>query len=192
MDLKVVLLAVAGATLVAGCGSGSSGAQVLVNQPVGPAPVTVSPAPVATITPAPGAQASATAGTASASPAATVSASTIKSSSASPSPSSTDTMTLTETDSGRTITLAVGQSVTVNLPGGSTGGYDQPQSSGAAMHRDSASGGYPTDQPAIGHFTAAQTGAADLTSMTDSKCLHAQPPCMVAQRSWVVHVIVHA
>ena len=193
MGLKHTLVGVAVAALMTACGgSGSSaGPQVLAGNSVGPATVTASPAPIPMITPAPSATASSTAGSASASPAATVTASAQTSASASPSPKRTDTSTLTESDSGRTITLTVGQLVNVDLPGGSSGGYDQPQSSSAAMHRDSVSGGYPTDQPAVAQFRAAQAGAADLTSQTDYKCLHAQPPCMVAQKQWVVHVIVH-
>jgi hypothetical protein len=193
MGLRPSVLVIVGAALITGCGGSGSGGgqQVLVGQSVGPATVTASPAPIPMITPAPSATASATAGTASASPAATVTGSAASSGGATPSPTRTNTSTLTESDSGRTITLTVGQLVTVNLPGGSSGGYDQPQSSSAAMHRDSVSGGYPTDQPAVAQFTAAHAGAADLTSQTDYKCLHAQPPCMVAQKQWVVHVIVH-
>jgi hypothetical protein len=193
MRLELCVVAVlAGVALTTGCGgSGSSaGPQVLAGNSVGPATVTASPAPIPMITPAPSATASATAGSASASPAATLTASALDSNGASPSPTRTSTATLTESDSGRTITLTVGQLVTVNLPGGSSGGYDQPQSSSAAMHRDSVSGGYPTAQPAVAQFTAAEAGAADLTSQTDYRCLHAQPPCMVAQKQWVVHVIV--
>ena len=188
MNLKATLLPGAFAVLIAGCGTGGGQQQVLVGGTAGPSTVTASPAPLATITPAP-TVASPSAGTASASPAATVTASATTSKSASPSPTSSSTSTLKESDSGRTITLSVGQSVTVDLPGGN-GGYDRPQSSAAAMHRDSADGGYPSDQPAVAQFTAAQIGTADLTSTTDYNCLHTTPRCTVAQKQWVVHVVV--
>ena len=189
MNVRTTLLVGAVALAVAGCGTGGGQQQVLVGGTAGPSIVTASPGPIATITPPP--TVAPTAGTASASPAATVTGSAATSASPSASPTSSNTTTLTESDSGRTITLSLGQSVTVDLPGGN-GGYDKPQSSGAAMHRDSADGGYPTDQPAVAQFTAAAIGTADLTSTTDYNCLHTTPRCTVAQKQWVVHVIVHA
>jgi hypothetical protein len=87
--------------------------------------------------------------------------------------------------------MRVGQSVQVELPGGQ-GGYDQPVSSSDAMHRDSSTGGYPSDQPSQSRFTADHAGSADLTSTTDYSCLHTQPRCLPPQRQWVVHVVVRA
>ncbi|MGN6473712.1 MAG: hypothetical protein ACTHK4_08715 [Mycobacteriales bacterium] len=97
---------------------------------------------------------------------------------------------LTESDSGQTIHVVVGQQVQVELGGGSGGSYDQPQSSAAVMRRTSASGGYPTDQPTGAVFLATATGAADLTASTDYACLHTTPRCEIAQREWIVHVVV--
>jgi hypothetical protein len=97
---------------------------------------------------------------------------------------------LNENDSGKTIHVSVGQQVNVEL-GGSGGSYDQPQSSNSAVvQRTSASGGYPTNQPARASFVAVAKGRADLTSATDYACLHTTPRCEIAQREWIVHVVV--
>ena len=98
--------------------------------------------------------------------------------------------TLTESDSGTTIHLRPGQSVNVRLHGGQNNGYHQPTSSSSVMRRVSASGGYPSDQPARAEFTAAGPGSADLSSYTDFTCLHTTPRCLPPQQQWVVHVIV--
>ena len=76
------------------------------------------------------------------------------------------------------------------LGGGSGGSYDLPQSTTAVMRRTNASGGYPTDQPARATFVATARGTADLIASTDYACLHATPPCEIAQREWMVHVVV--
>jgi hypothetical protein len=96
--------------------------------------------------------------------------------------------TLTVADSGETVRLKVGQSVRVVLRGGGT--WDLPRAAGKAVRRTSASGGYPTSPPARATFRAVRPGTAVLRSMTDAKCLHAQPPCAIAQRLWTVTVIV--
>ncbi len=126
------------------------------------------------------------AGTAAAGPAKTVTPSTVPP----PTPAPADPAHLTESDSGQTIHVVVGQQVQVELGGGSGGSYDLPQSSSAVMRRTSASGGYPTDQPARATFVATAKGTADLTATTDAACLHATPRCEIAQREWMVHVIV--
>jgi hypothetical protein len=53
-----------------------------------------------------------------------------------------------------------------------------------------ASGGYPSDRTATAVFVAARDGKASISSITDHPCLHAQPPCMIAQHVWAVHVVV--
>ncbi len=97
---------------------------------------------------------------------------------------------LTESDSGQTVRIRVGEDVSVELPGGPSGGYHQPLSSSDIMKRTSASGGYPTDQPARASFVATRVGTAELTSYDDFACLHSDPRCLPAQREWIVHVIV--
>jgi hypothetical protein len=96
---------------------------------------------------------------------------------------------LTENDSGATVSVHVGDEITVVL--GSNGEqWDQPTAQGDAVRRTSASGGYPTSQPARASFVAAARGSARLQASTDAPCLHTQPRCMIAQRGWWVDVVV--
>ena len=72
-----------------------------------------------------------------------------------------------------------GEIIQVSLPGGANGGYTQPETSSAdTVRRTSASGGYPTDQPAQATFVGGNPGTADLTSTTDFTCLHTTPRCL--------------
>lgn len=85
-----------------------------------------------------------------------------------------------------------GDTVEVSLPGGAQGGYVRPTSSTDSLNRSSASGGYPSDQPARATFVAVKAGSADLSAQTDYTCLHSNPRCLPPQRQWIVHVIVTA
>jgi hypothetical protein len=138
--------------------------------------------PAAAPTPTP--SVAATAGTASASPAATVTPG--RSVTPSPTPTYAGSRTVTDSDSGATVTLTVGETLTVVLPSQ----YDPPTSSGAAVTRESSTGGYPSGNELHATFRAVSAGRADITSTTDYPCLHTTPRCMIAQRIWVVHVIV--
>lgn len=72
------------------------------------------------------------------------------------------------------------------------GSYQAPQSDAPSVVReDSHSGGYPSDAPAVGDFTGIASGSAHITSEMDMPCLHATPPCMVAQRGFTVTIEVH-
>jgi hypothetical protein len=84
------------------------------------------------------------------------------------------------------VTLGVGQTFNVTLPAE----YDPAVSSDGDVVRTSVAGGYPTGRTMRATFRAAQRGRADVTSETDYPCLHTTPRCAVAQRTWVVHVIV--
>jgi hypothetical protein len=148
-----------------------------------PAPGSSPPAPPPHHSTSP--TAGAIAGTASASPGRLVTPSPEPTSHTTPPPANPSH--LTDSDSGKTIHIAVGQQVNVEL---SDGSYDQPQSSSAVMRRTSASGGYPTAQPARATFVATASGTADLSAATDYACLHTNPRCEIAQREWIVHVVV--
>lgn len=102
------------------------------------------------------------------------------------SPSNGADVTVTEIDSQRTVTLAVGQALSVALPQQ----YRPTSANGSALVRVSTSGGYPTGQPLVELYRAAAPGAADLTSQTDHPCLHTTPPCAMPVKLWRVHVIV--
>jgi hypothetical protein len=125
-------------------------------------------------------------GTASASPAATVTPFPTSSVTPSPTPTYTGSRTLVESDSGATIRLSVGEIVNVSLPAE----YDPPSAQANVMVRLSSAGGYPTGKPLEATFRAQNAGRTDISSATDYACLHAQPRCMIAQRVWIVHVVV--
>ena len=110
---------------------------------------------------------------------------------AAPASASTHHRYLKESDYGRTIHVVPGDKISVRLPGGSGGGYRQPRSSDATVvERVWAAGGYPSDDDARATFVARKHGKADLTATTDYPCLHTTPRCEIAQRIWVVHVVV--
>jgi hypothetical protein len=98
-------------------------------------------------------------------------------------------VTLTEADSRTTITVHVGQTITVQL-----GADFRPITlAGTALAQQSTSGGYPTGQPLLAIFRAVAVGAADLNTITDYACLHDPMfPCARPQMLWTVHVNVIA
>jgi hypothetical protein len=99
------------------------------------------------------------------------------------------TVTVTEADNGETVHLHIGQRLRVVL-GDRGQQWHRPASSGQSLRLDTASGGYPTGHPADAVFLAIQAGTASVTSLTDHPCLHAQPPCKIAQIAWNIHVLV--
>ena len=98
-------------------------------------------------------------------------------------------VTVTEADSGRTVHLHIGQRLRVVL-GGRGEQWHRPASPGPFLRLAAASGGYPSSRPADAVFIAVRAGTASVTSITDHPCLHAKPPCMIAQRVWSVRVLV--
>ena len=98
-------------------------------------------------------------------------------------------VSLTAVSNGTTMRLFRGQSVSVALRGTALS-WHVPAATGRAVRRTSASGGYPGHQPARATFLATWPGRAVLSSFDDTACLHARPPCAVAQRSWRVVVFV--
>ncbi len=105
------------------------------------------------------------------------------------SPAPDGEVTVTVADSGRTVTLHIGQRLRVVL-GGRGEQWHRPASTRPFLRLTAASGGYPGNRPADAVFLAVRAGIALVTSMTDHPCLHAQPPCMIAQRAWSVRVLV--
>jgi hypothetical protein len=100
-------------------------------------------------------------------------------------------LTLTEADNGATVVLTDGQSASVVLGGGQLA-WDRPRVTGAALRLVSASGGYPGGMPARATVRAVQAGTATISSISDAACLHAVPACEIAQRGWLVTVIVRS
>lgn len=97
--------------------------------------------------------------------------------------------TVSFADAGYTVRLSRGERLKVYLSN-TYGAWDPPQANGEAVQRIEASGGYPSHESARATFVAVKDGTATITSRTDSACLHAQPPCAIAQRYWLIHVIV--
>ena len=105
------------------------------------------------------------------------------------SPAAGGEVTVTEPDNGRTVHLHIGQRLRAVL-GGRGEQWHRPASPGPSLRLAAASGGYPSGRPATAVFLAVQAGTTSVTSMTDHPCLHAQPPCKIAQRVWSVRVFV--
>jgi hypothetical protein len=98
---------------------------------------------------------------------------------------------LTTADNGVTVRVRAGQRITVTLGGqGPTYGWHIPAVAGTAVRRTSASGGYPSQQPARSVFLALHPGTATLSTSDDFACLHVQPACAVAQREWRATILV--
>lgn len=96
------------------------------------------------------------------------------------------TVTVTEADTGRTLGLSVGDALVVSL----ASNYQPTRVTGPALAALQIDGGFPTGQPLLARYTAAQPGAVDVATMTDAACLHSVPRCTIPQLQWIVHVIV--
>jgi len=99
--------------------------------------------------------------------------------------------TLTVADNGAKVRLRQGQTIVVILASPART-WRPPSASGVAVRRTASRGGYPVSQVALASFVAVRPGLATLTSTTDARCLHAQPPCEIPQQLWAVTVIVTA
>jgi hypothetical protein len=108
----------------------------------------------------------------------------------SPAPTLTGPVTLTVADNGAIVRLRTGQQVAVTLTPGGLFSWHVPAAAGAAVRRVSASGGYPSQQPAQAAFLAVQPGEVMLTTINDTACLHAQPACEPSQQEWRVTIMV--
>ena len=97
---------------------------------------------------------------------------------------------LTAADNGATARLTTGRSITVELVAAPPFSWHLPAATGSIIHRTDASGGYPGRRPARATFRAIRPGRTVLSAIDDAQCLHAQPACMLPQRSWHVVIIV--
>jgi len=99
--------------------------------------------------------------------------------------------TLTLADNGAKVRLRRGQTIVVILASHAQM-WQPPMASGLAVRRTSSHGGYPVSQVALATFVAVWPGLATLSSTTDARCLHAEPPCEIAQQLWAVTIVVTA
>jgi hypothetical protein len=103
-------------------------------------------------------------------------------------------VTVTTSDHGATVVLVPGQVITVVLSGQGVLKWNPPRQAGSvtgALRQVSASGGYPSKMPARASYRAVLAGSAEILSGTNTQCLHAHPPCAIAQRLWRVTVLIH-
>jgi hypothetical protein len=98
-------------------------------------------------------------------------------------------ITVTEADSGKTVHLRIGQRLRVMLVGHGMQ-WHRATSPEPTLRVAEASGGYPSAGPAVVVFVAVRSGTASVSSITDHPCLHASPPCKIAQRIWSLRVVV--
>src|SRR5215469_10477383 len=90
---------------------------------------------------------------------------------------------LTAADSGATVTLAVGQRLTVDLePGPGAYTWDRPQVTGSGLMLVSVIGGYPDHGPMRAVYQASSPGTAVVSTVSDAPCLHQSPRCAISQR----------
>jgi hypothetical protein len=98
---------------------------------------------------------------------------------------------LTTADNGTTVTVVLGQQLTVELaPGTGAYAWDPPRLTGSSLQLISVAGGYPSRDVMRAVFLAAAPGPTVVSSTSDTACLHARPRCMLAQRIWRAQVIV--
>jgi hypothetical protein len=96
------------------------------------------------------------------------------------------TVTVTEADSRSPVGLRIGDTLVVSLPAN----YQPTRVTGPALTLLQTSGGFPTGQPLLARYAAAQPGTVDVATMTDAACLHTPPRCAIPQLQWIVHVTV--
>jgi hypothetical protein len=104
-------------------------------------------------------------------------------------------VTVTTSDDGTTVVIVRGQTITVVLGGQGMVEWNRPLLGGSlpgVLRQVSASGGYPSSAPARATFRAVRAGTEAILSATNARCLHARPACAIAQRSWLVKVVVRA
>jgi len=102
-------------------------------------------------------------------------------------------VTVTTSGDGATIVVVPGQAINVVLGGQGILTWNRPRLAGSGpgvLRQLSASGGYPSKAPARATYRAVRAGTAEIFSGTNARCLHARPPCEIAQRLWRVTVVV--
>jgi hypothetical protein len=101
------------------------------------------------------------------------------------------TIHIDQNDSGAAVALRIGQHLVLTL----TGSWTPPRAAPApgtveSPLRTDASRGYPDPAPATAQFSAVAVGTAQVVANTDAGCLHTEPRCLMAQRTFTVTVHV--
>jgi hypothetical protein len=101
--------------------------------------------------------------------------------------------TVTASDYGATVVVVPGQMITVVLARKGMLMWNRPRLAGSApgvLRQLAATGGYPSKASARASFRAVRVGTAEIFSGSNARCLHAHPPCEIAQQLWRVTVVV--
>jgi hypothetical protein len=101
------------------------------------------------------------------------------------------TIHIDESDNGAAVALRIGQHLVLTL----TGSWTAPRAAPApgaleSPLRTDARRGYPDPPPATAQFSAVAVGTAQVVAVTDAACLHTEPRCLMAGRSFTVTVHV--
>lgn len=104
--------------------------------------------------------------------------------------SSGQPIVLTRFDGGQVVTLAVGQTLAVDLTGSSFMPWTEPDTSDpAVLSRQSGSADAMTGD-AYGTFLAVSPGKAVISSVGNPACRNVTPPCELPSQAWMVTVNV--
>jgi hypothetical protein len=101
------------------------------------------------------------------------------------------TIHIDQSDNGAAVALRIGQHLVLTL----TGSWTAPEAAPApgaveSPLRTEARRGYPDPPPATAQFSAVAVGTAQVVAVTDAACLHTEPRCLMAGRSFTVTVHV--
>jgi hypothetical protein len=99
---------------------------------------------------------------------------------------------VTEADSGRTITLAPGATLRVELHGSPGYAWTAPASGDPKVLAPMKSGADPATGNATGVFEAGQPGQTEVSATQDPGCAQSRPACMMPSRLFEVTVRVLA
>lgn len=98
---------------------------------------------------------------------------------------------LTVADTEATVTLMVGQRLTIDLaPGPGAYAWREPRLAGNGLRLLSVTGGYPSRGLMRATLLATSPGTTVVSSLSDMPCLHEHPSCAVAQQRWTATVVV--
>ena len=98
---------------------------------------------------------------------------------------------VTQADAGRTISLKRGSTLVVRLNGTPQFFWSAPQTSNSAALASQGSSADPTTGDALGQFTAAGAGQAEVRAMQQPLCALKTPPCLTPDRLFVLTVNVN-
>jgi hypothetical protein len=97
---------------------------------------------------------------------------------------------VTEADSGRTITLAPGATLRVELHGSPGYAWTAPASGDPKVLAPIKTGADPATGNATGVFSASSAGQTEVSATQDPRCAKSRPACMMPSRLFSITVRV--